>query len=169
MNYYKARELKTKGSNGETLWHYTCMNDGAVWPVGFCSPLETCPACGPHCGMGWVTVEHEGNPHDIRLEPCTKCAGKGSLFRENPCPGHANPEEACEHYRQYLLSQMQIRGPKTEEWPKDKCGVPDCNTEAKFSAIIAGHCQHFYALCDRHANKESVSPLVGPVGEVWSS
>lgn len=31
MNYYEARE--TKNHKG---WHFTCMNDGVIWPVGYC-------------------------------------------------------------------------------------------------------------------------------------
>lgn len=34
MNYYQARELKKGG------WHFTCMNDNKVWPVGFCTEHE---------------------------------------------------------------------------------------------------------------------------------
>lgn len=31
MNYYDARQLETSGR-----WHYTCKNDGRIWPVGYC-------------------------------------------------------------------------------------------------------------------------------------
>lgn len=36
MNYYAPRRRKEGG-----LWHYTCMNDGAIWPVGYCA--DACP------------------------------------------------------------------------------------------------------------------------------
>lgn len=32
MNYYEARQ--TKDATG---WHFTCMNDGVIWPVGYCA------------------------------------------------------------------------------------------------------------------------------------
>lgn len=32
MNYYDARPLADGGG-----WHYTCRNDGNVWPVGYCT------------------------------------------------------------------------------------------------------------------------------------
>lgn len=34
MNYDQPRQLKDGG------WHYTQMNDGQVWPVGYCSDHE---------------------------------------------------------------------------------------------------------------------------------
>lgn len=39
MNYYDAREKK--GTDDAVLgWHYTCMNDGRIWAVGYCSEHE---------------------------------------------------------------------------------------------------------------------------------
>jgi hypothetical protein len=35
MNYYEARQLKDKSG-----WHFTCMNDGRIWPVGYCRDHE---------------------------------------------------------------------------------------------------------------------------------
>lgn len=32
MNYYDARQRKT-----DKKWDYTCMNDGRIWPVGYCA------------------------------------------------------------------------------------------------------------------------------------
>lgn len=40
MNYYKPRQMKNPdGSPGK--WHYTRMNDGVVWPTGYCA--ADCP------------------------------------------------------------------------------------------------------------------------------
>ena len=36
MNYYAARQRKS-----DMLWHYTCMNDDLIWPVGACA--DGCP------------------------------------------------------------------------------------------------------------------------------
>lgn len=36
MNYYAARQRKS-----DSLWHYTCMNDNQIWPVGYCG--QGCP------------------------------------------------------------------------------------------------------------------------------
>lgn len=34
MNYDQPRQTKTGG------WHYTSMNDGHIWPVGYCADHE---------------------------------------------------------------------------------------------------------------------------------
>ena len=35
MNHYQARESKGGG------WHFTCMNDGRIWPTGYCRDHTT--------------------------------------------------------------------------------------------------------------------------------
>lgn len=35
MNYYEARQTKDKAG-----WHFTSMNDGQIWPVGYCADHE---------------------------------------------------------------------------------------------------------------------------------
>lgn len=50
MNHYRARQLKDGG------WHFTCMNDGRAWPVGYCAEHEPHAtkeeACG--CYRKWL-------------------------------------------------------------------------------------------------------------------
>jgi hypothetical protein len=41
MNYYAARELKTKDGKPSGLWHFTKMRDGQIWAVGYCA--DACP------------------------------------------------------------------------------------------------------------------------------
>lgn len=41
MNYYEARQIKTPDGQPSGLWHYTQMNDGRIWPTGYCA--EGCP------------------------------------------------------------------------------------------------------------------------------
>lgn len=151
MNYYAARELKKDGIHSG-LWHYTCMNDGNVWAVGYCSPWESCPNC------------KDAYPAE---SGCELCKGNGLVKSTNPCYGHATANEACQHYKSYLLDRLRIDGPKVEEWPKDKCAVDDCASEAKYFSTIPGD-YHHYELCEMHANKETVSGLFN-VGESWSS
>lgn len=44
MNYYGARQIDPASDRPEAgRWHYTCMNDGRVWPVGDCAD-----GCGGH-------------------------------------------------------------------------------------------------------------------------
>jgi hypothetical protein len=40
MNYYGARELKTKDGKPSGLWHFTKMRDGQIWAVGYCAEHE---------------------------------------------------------------------------------------------------------------------------------
>lgn len=37
MNYDQPRQLETGG------WHFTSMNDGRVWPVGYCADHRDAP------------------------------------------------------------------------------------------------------------------------------
>lgn len=41
MNYDQAREIRNKDGNPSGKWHFTRMNDGQIWPIGFCR--ENCP------------------------------------------------------------------------------------------------------------------------------
>lgn len=116
MNYYGPRQRKSDGK-----YHYTCMNDGQIWPVGFCA---------------------------------------------DGCPGHDTAEQACEHQKQYMLSIARF-GQKTDAWPKHKCGVQGCESEATCWAMIPGEMRQF-EVCESHANKEALATLI-EVGESISS
>jgi hypothetical protein len=41
MNYYEPREKTDKDGNPTGLYHYTRMNDGRIWPTGYCA--QDCP------------------------------------------------------------------------------------------------------------------------------
>ncbi|MCC6360628.1 MAG: hypothetical protein IT450_17960 [Phycisphaerales bacterium] len=120
MNYDAARQIKSGPNSGK--WHYTRMNDGAVWPIGPCA---------------------EG------------------------CSGHATAEEACEHYRQSLFAKMRISGPKAEKWPKNKCAVEWCESEATHLIDITAY--RFYEVCESHASRETAEALFPRIGESWHS
>jgi hypothetical protein len=121
MNYDQARELQKDGK-GTGLWHYTSMNDGVIWAIGFCA---------------------------------------------NDCPGHDTKEGAEEHYRQYLVSCIEIRGPKQEEWPKEKCDVAGCKEEATHLGIVRGHRGSLdKQLCETHATAETMDSLIKR--QTWS-
>lgn len=71
------------------------------------------------------------------------------------CPGHATPEEAREHYLKYLLDGIEIKGPQDFGWPKEKCSVEGCETEANHLATTRDP-GRFYKipLCTLHATME---------------
>lgn len=142
MNYYQARQMVESG-----LWHYTCMNDGSVWPVGYCAPDEACPSC-------------QGYSKFRKTESvCETCANQGFLPRATPCPGHATKEEAQDHYKQYLLDSMTFVS-KQGEWPKNKCEAKDCNQEGTHVCLIPCGYGSYFQVCKEHADRESISSLV---------
>lgn len=161
MNYYQAREILGEDKKPTGKWHYTCRNDDRIWAVGYCASLQSCPVCKdkwvPAFGMTREDVEARG------WTWCEACNNKGLVDAPNPCPGHDTPEEACEHYKEYLLDKAEYRQ-KLSEWPKDKCMRPDCNSEATHVVHIPGETYN-YIFCEQHCNRENVSALLN-VG--WS-
>jgi len=155
MNYYKARELMDENGKGTGLWHYTCMNDNKVWPIGNCSAWESCKDCSS-----------SDLPFKLGGPPCSTCDGKRIVRKTTPCPGHKTAEEAEAHYKEYVMAGVKILGPKQQEWPKNKCHVKSCNKEATHLANV-GPCE-CYELCEEHATKEIVETMV-VIGESWSS
>jgi RecJ-like exonuclease len=145
-----------KDGKGTGRWHYTCMNDGQVWAVGHCSSWECCPDCEAQ-GVRMYSEESQ---------KCPTCKGRGIVDNPNPCPGHATPEEAEQHYKDYLIEKSTITGPKQQEWPKHKCAVEGCNNEGNHLANVDAY--HYYELCAEHADKNTLQSLVR-VGESWES
>jgi hypothetical protein len=163
MNHYAARQIKAGPNAGK--WHYTCYNDRdkGAYPVGACGRFRNCLACdGRITNLGQVGVDRLGGH-------CPTCGGRGcvEVAEADRCPGHDTPEGAYEHQRQYLLGSLEVRGPKTERWPKHKCAVPDCENEATMLADLKDG-WHYYEVCPGHATREAVAELFH-VGESWSS
>lgn len=152
MNYYSAREITDPATGqGTGLYHYTCANDGKVWPVGNCSPLESCPDCKDR--------DPPFGPID-----CGRCGGNRLVRKENPCSGHATVEEAYEHQKQYELDHANLNG--AMEGMQQKCAV--CGEWTQRVAHLGhGHMRSF-VLCDKHCNRESLATLYS-VGESVSS
>lgn len=78
MNYLKPRQVDPSADRDDAgKWRYTCMNDGRVWPVGYCA--KDCP--------GHDTPE-EANAHqrDYELD--------NAVFTEGP-----SVDEALDRYR----------------------------------------------------------------------
>lgn len=157
MNYFQAREITDQDGNPAGRWHYTGMNDGRVWPAGYCSPTwNTCPDC-----KGWDAVPSRAG--GTISSGCETCAGKGYLPVE-PCPGHDTPEGAEEHQRQYMLDR-RTRYDRHTPNQQHKCRV--CGAWTQGFATVGE--SRMYILCDEHRNREEVEKLMGPVGVVISS
>lgn len=149
MNHYAPRQREDNKK-----WHYTCENDGRIWPVGYCGAYRTCPECN-------------GKLH-VDGEPCTRCAKEGigptgavRVPDEERCPGHDTAAEACEHYRQYLLNE------RTHEVEfGDWTGCQECDAPTKKGYAVGA--VETVALCDEHRTPETLAKHV-TVGEAWSS
>jgi hypothetical protein len=100
MNYYEARQTKTK-----TGWHFTCMNDGAIWPVGYCRDHDPHPTReeAEDCFARYVhddISERSHNWTDCEVEGCERPANKSIAFRQPLghsyalCDEHRTPEVA---------------------------------------------------------------------------
>ncbi|GEM_PF-3326042 len=154
MNYLQPRELKDKDGQPIGLYHYTSMNDGTIHPIGYCSPpigycspFELCPEC-------------KGGAMFLSGEECQRCDSKGVVEMANPCPGHATPEEARQHYTQYLLDKKtRYQEERSGVW--HECLVCGALTN-KFAQVGSWHT---YSLCDEHRNREHVEKLLGIVGD----
>lgn len=164
MNYYAARELKDAEGKGRGLWHYTCLNDGAIWPEGHCSPFRRCPVCNGKSAM-YAYVRPDVR-EEVGLADCQACGSRGSVRVDNPCPGHDTPEGAEEHYRQYLLDEAVFR---VEFRPSDCCEYPGCGVPTNLAAETGPGRMRHHALCEAHNNRDGLEKVMHGVGTSCSS
>jgi len=139
LNYYQSRQLKSGPDYGK--WHYTCMNNGQIYPVGYCG--------------GWPAWLDEG------ADPAPLLPIHQQIERERLLPfkdkfhttAHDTPEAACECYKTYLLDTglRFTTDPKT----KQKCEV--CGEWTDSVAEVTSHAQ--YRLCPLHNNRAEVEKL----------
>ena len=99
--------------------------------------------------------------NDNKIWPVGPCA--------DDCDGHKTPEEACEHYRQWLIEGVIFRKKETE-WPKEKCEIDGCNNEAKLIGVSVNEPGQFNQrrFCPEHATKEQMAKFIH-VGSCISS
>lgn len=149
MRRYGALELIRNG-RGSGLYHYCVNHRNDVYPIGYCSPWTSCPAC---LGKG-----------SFPLKDCSLCGGRGLIAVETPCPGHSTKEEAYEHYRQYLIDKAKFTGELEDT--QHRCEI--CGEWTQKLAEIPGHIIWHY-LCDLHCNRAGLSEVLPKVGESWAS
>lgn len=110
---------------------------------------------GKATGLWHYTVRH-----DEAIFPVGYCA--------DGCPGHATPEEACDHQKQWDLDHARFhRGSDLPE--------PDALYRCKVCrAFTAGYATYgpgqmsLVTLCDEHCNRQALAGLIR-VGERVSS
>lgn len=146
MNYFEPRQRKTT-----MRWDFTCLNDGRVWPVGYCD--------GDFDKVRERILKCDILPN--REAEVTKLQKFASKYHSN---GHATFEEAVECYRQYQLDQ-HLRLNKQEN-PSElrKCAVCDAWTghEADISMTT-------FDLCEQHLNRDQVEKLFKGSSNIISS
>mgnify|MGYP001563722148 CR=1 FL=1 len=151
MNYYQALELQRDGK-GCGLWHYTVTNDDMTRPVGYCSKQNP----------QWIVCQLcEDKENKSR---CPMCGGAGGKAFE--CPGHPSANEACAHYRAYLLDTA-VYGSK---WDKPtECQFPGCGGFTNNSADVGPGRMQIFMLCQIHCNRAGLERVLPDVGESASS
>lgn len=158
MNHLAARQLADGPSAGK--WHYTLANSRTgTHAIGYCAPYDACPA---GCYLGKV---HDGAGGGVT---CETCGARGVVELGEPCPGHDTPEEAAEHYRQYLLDKrLRFVDDRPEANVQTRCVAAGCGAWTSGGVWIAGWVN--FALCADHRTREAVSALYATVGESWES
>jgi hypothetical protein len=143
MNYYAARQRQ------DGRWDYTCMNDGRIWPVGYCMPYKE----------WWIDLK-EKMGYETRPEEIARYQAHQAQYHAD---GHATAEEACECYRQYLLDhKVQLN----RSWDG---GQFRCQVCGEWTQLFAEVDHQTFNLCEKHNTQEQVGLLFGPIGEICSS
>jgi hypothetical protein len=141
MNYYKARQRK------DGKWDYTCMNDGHIWPIGYCESYKQYSV-----DEWWsrMITEEKRADHDRTAD-------------KHHVDGHASASEAEACYRQYLLDHcVRLKGVWEQQ---SKCEV--CGEWTQLYASVNN--TSYFDLCEEHNTLEQVEKLFEGPGEVWSS
>ncbi|MHB1950232.1 MAG: hypothetical protein ACYCQK_02005 [Acidiferrobacteraceae bacterium] len=146
MNYYDARQRQD-----DKRWDYTRMNDGRIWPVGYCASKAPCEC---------VTIER-----GYSADPgCQTCSGSGRVANPDYCGSHDTAEEARACFARYLLDGAR------EEGYGDWTGCEVCDTPTKKGLTTRPGLGHGYALCDEHRTMDQLRELApADAGQVIAS
>mgnify|MGYP000956943696 CR=1 FL=1 len=132
MNYKQARQLPSG------KWHYTNCNNGLIYSLGYCRKNKCCP-----CRFNEVD----------NIDSCVVCEGTGSIPSEHYCNGHDTAEEACAHYRDFLLdyANYDVR----DEHCLEKCEI--CGTWTH--QIVSIDYYIYHRLCEQHCNRDGLAQV----------
>lgn len=142
-------EIRDKDGNGTGKWRYCSASKTGSFAIGHCSQIESC-TCSPNTIFG--------------ITDCEICQGKGFVSHPNPCPGHDTPEDACNHYREYLIDNARYDYNMGDM--QKKCEI--CGTWTQHMAAVP-MASIYHTLCDEHRNREYLDKVMSPVGESWHS
>ena len=171
MNYYDARQRQD-----DKRWDYTRMNDGVIWPVGYCDSRSPCQCWLDACNQGRIL--RAGDPG------CEKCGGTGRVDNPDYCGSHDTAEEARKCFARYLLDGW--REESYGHWMgceaiivtalTDDVGGgagekrEPCDTPTKRGLTTRPPLGHGHALCDEHRTLEHLKALVpAEAGQIVAS
>ena len=166
MNYYDARQRE-----GDKRWDYTQMNDGRVWPVGYCAPKVACECWSIERG-------YAADPH------CDKCGGLGRVDNPDYCGGHDTAEGARECFARYLLDGW--REESYGDWTGCEAVIVTaltddlgggagekrerCDTPTKKGLTTRPPLGHGFPLCDEHRTFDQLKQLApSDAGQITAS
>jgi hypothetical protein len=98
---------------------------------------------------------HYTRMNDGDIRPVGYCASN--------CPGHDTPEEAAEHYRQYLIDNAQYDHKMLNQ--QKQCQICGQWTDQFATTFQYG----LFVLCPEHCNRESLEKVHGKVESIISS
>jgi hypothetical protein len=149
MNYHEPRELQKDGK-GTGLWHYTNMNDGRIWPEGYCAGIPE-----------WSVFPEPGD--DIELPLGFHSWDQWRQDRNRLLPfrhkfhthGHASKEEAYACFKEYCLD-LRTRFIEDSEAAQQQHRCQVCQAWTSGGAEV-NH-QHF-VLCKEHRTRETLERI----------
>lgn len=159
MNYYDTRQ------RSDERWDFTRMNDGHIWPVGYCTPTTPCDC--------WLNAYREGRLLVPGGEPdCKVCGGTRRVGNPDYCGSHDTEQEARECFARYLLDGWREESYANWtgcEWVQ-RLGEPRCDRPTKKGLTTRPPLGTGHALCDAHRTFNHLVDLA-PVsaGQIISS
>lgn len=137
MNYMQPRKRQT-----DKKWDYTNMNDGIVYPIGYCREF----------------TELTGSSFPVSEQQCEEHRKFKNKYHTD---GHDTYEDACKCYKDYLLDHsVQIHESKNTQ---HQCQICKEWTQQ----IVEVEYSTFY-ICKNHIIRESLEKLFS-VDQVISS
>lgn len=96
------------------------------------------------------------------------CCGDSPVgYCAQECEGHDTDEEACNHFKEYLLDNITYKEDSEDPHHLRRCKHVGCKNMT--DGYAANHMYYkLFTLCKEHRNKESIAPLLS-VGEMWIS
>lgn len=148
MNYYQARQRMT-----DKRWDYTRMNDGRVWPVGYCIGWLKHPP-GHTSPIGLI-------PEEVLKREQARLAPFQGKFHAD---GHETAEAACQCYRAYLLDTRSRFSEQPDQ--QQRCQADGCG---EWTTGLAEVEMQVFVLCQKHQTRDALEWLYPEVGSITSS